>query len=167
MRQVITLLLILTISEICFSQVLCDTISNGIFTVLENPAKPNLTDAELEEKLNNSIKPSLFDNYKVEYIYIYYIVNCKGESFNYKLYSRKDGKVKLDTVSDFQQHIISSMQSLLSFTPAIFKYRKGNKMVEKNVDFQSAYTMKISKNRIHILNEKEKKRHIKQTKKNK
>ncbi|HLN53654.1 MAG TPA: hypothetical protein VK212_08090 [Lentimicrobium sp.] len=144
------------------AQTLCDTKSEMVWFILEHPPIPNLTDNELEIKLNSVIDPSLLESYKADYLYITFFVNCKGEDFNYKLAKRQDGKVQKDSLSNFQEVFLSQMQSLLSWFPGTKEFFEKGKPIEKTVDFQGSYTILVDGSKFHILNEKEKKKHFEQ-----
>lgn len=144
-----------------FSQTWCDTSDSQIFTYLEHPPQPTITDAELELKLNSIIDPSALDKYHADYLYVIFSVNCKGEDFNYKLAKLSDGLTKLDTTSDFQRVFLSNFKSFASWSPGRFTFYEKGKPFEKPVDFQGSYTIRVDGNRLHILNEKKKKKHFK------
>ena len=162
MRTTILLIVALLIIDTLSAQTLCDTKSGMILFAAEHPPKPNLTDNELEVKLNSFIDPSLLESYKADYLYITFVVNCKGEDFNYKLSKRQDGKAQKDSLSNFQEVFLTKMQSLLTWSPATIEIREKGKQIEKAVDFQGSYTIRIDGSKFHILNEKEKKKHFEQ-----
>ena len=162
MRRTILFILALLTIETVSAQTLCDTKSGMIFSALEHPPKPNLTDKELETSLNSIIDPTLIENYHADYLVIIFSVNCKGEDFNYWLSKRQDGKFQKDSLSNFQQEFLSKIQSLLSWSPGTKTIKEKGKLIEKAVDFQGSYTIRIDGNKFHILNEKEKQKHYKQ-----
>jgi len=156
-RTILLIIALLTIHTVS-SQTLCDT-RRGIYSALEHPPKPNLTENELEIALNNTIDPTLIENYHSDYLYIIFYVNCKGEDFNYWLAKRQDGKVQKDSLSSFQQEFLSKIQSLLSWSPGTLPIIEKGKLIEKAVDFQGSYTIRVDGNKFHILNEKEKQKY--------
>jgi hypothetical protein len=158
-RIILSLTVLLTINTIT-AQTLCDTRSGMVFIVVDHPPKPNLTDRELENRLNSVIDPILLESYKTDFCYITYFVNCKGEDFNYKLLVRKDDKFQIDSISNFQHVFLSNMQSLLSWSPGLMEHFEKGKKIEKAVDFQGSYSIRIEGNKLYILNEKEKKKHF-------
>ncbi len=162
MRKTILLIIALFTIDTLSAQVLCDTNSRMIYIFTEHPPIPNLTDNELESKLNSLIDPSILERYKADYLYITFIVNCYGEDFDYKLAKQQDGKAQKDTLSDFQEVFLNKMQSLLTWSPATRDIKEKGKQIEKAVDFQGTYTIRIDGSKFHILNEKEKKKHFKQ-----
>jgi hypothetical protein len=131
---------------------------------LEHPPEPTITDTDLESQLNDIIDHNLLHEYNADYLYVTFFINCKGEDFNYKLAKFVDGRTTLDTISNFQTTFLSELQSLCSWTPAQFTFYEKGRPVEKPVDFQGSYTIRVDGDRLHILNEKEKKKHFKKKK---
>jgi hypothetical protein len=161
MKPALLLTTLLLISAIGSSQILCDTSNQLIYTFLEHPPQPTLTNAELELNLNNSIDQTSLDKYNADYLYVTFFINCNGEDFNYKLAKLSDGLTKMDTTSDFQKSFLFDFQSIASWTPGRFTFYEKGKPVDRPVDFQGRYTIRVDGNRLHILNEKEKKKHFK------
>ena len=162
MRKIILIIIALLTIDSLSAQTLCDTRSGMICIAAEHPPKPNLTDNELEKELNSFIDPSLLESYKADYLYITFLVNCKGEDFDYKLAKRQDGKAQKDSLSNFQEVFLTKMQSLLTWSPATIEIKEKGKQIEKAVDFQGSYTIHFDGSKFHILNEKEKKKHFEQ-----
>jgi len=156
------LIIALLILNILSAQTLCDSKSGMVYSALEHPPKPNLTDRELENRLSSVIDPALLESYKTDYFYITFFVNCKGEGFNYKLRVRKGDKFQIDTISNFQHVFLSNMQSLLSWSPGQMEYFENGKQIDEAVDFQGSYSIRIDGNKLHILNKKKIKKHYKQ-----
>lgn len=94
------------------SQTLCDTANHDqeveLFVVSENMPFPNLTSTELEEILNSSIQLTNYSSLP-EKIAITFIINCKGEAFDYKFH------VALD--QDLQNKIENLLKTRLIWTP--------------------------------------------------
>lgn len=165
MKTIILLIVAFLTIDTLLAQTLCDTRSGMIWVAVEHPPKPNLTDKELSIKLNSFIDPKLLDSYKSDFLVITYIVNCKGEDFNYKLANEQNGKVQKDSLSNFQEVFLTKMQSLLSWSPGTIEIKENGKQIEKAVDFQGSYTIRIDGSKFHILNAKEKKKHFSQKQK--
>lgn len=153
-----TFLLIITTG---FSQTVCDTTGNRIYAYLEHPPQPTITDAELELKLNSTISPTSLANYHADFLYVTFIINCKGEDFDYKLAKRSDGLLFQDSTSEFQRTFLSNFQSFATWKPGLNTVNEKGKTVEKPVDFQGSYTLRVDDNKLHILNKKEKNKHFK------
>ncbi len=148
-----------------FSQTLCDTSSQKIWAVLEHPPQLTIAAKDFEIKLNSAIDQTSLDKYKADRLYVTFFVNCKGQDFNYKLAKLSDGLTKLDTTSDFQKIFLSELQSIVSWTPGLFTFRQNGKEVERPVDFQGSFTIRVDGNKLHILNVKENQKYFMNKKK--
>ena len=144
-----------------FSQTLCDTTNQKIWIVLEHPPQLTIADADLEIKLNSAIDPTLLANYNANFLYVTFFINCIGQDFNYELFKQADGLTKIDTISDFQKMFLSEFQSIASWTPGLFTFHKNGKEMQRPVDCQGSFTIRVDGNKLHILNEKEKQKHFK------
>jgi len=131
---------------------------------LEHPPQPTITDAELELKLNSTISPTSLANYHADYLYVTFIINCKGEDFDYKLAKRSDGLLIQDSTSEFQLAFLSNFQSFATWKPGLNTVMEKGKPVEKPVDFHGSYILKVEGNKLHILNTQEKKKYFKSKK---
>ena len=167
MKQVIILMIFIWPGFIGFAQTPCDTNEKFIWVNSDFPPQSGISIAELEIKLNNTIDPDLLNNYDADYLYVTFNVNCHGEDFNYRLAKSFKGKIIEDTVSNFQKKLLSEMKSITSWTPGriLFEYQNG-KPVYFPADFQCSYVIKMEENKIHILNEKEKKKKFMNQRKN-
>ena len=159
MRAILLLSTFLLILTSGFSQSLCDT--SKIFTILDHPPKPRITDADLELKLNSAIDSTLLVKYNADYLYVTFYVNCNGEGFNYKLAKFADGLTKLDSSSDFQKTFLSTFQSFISWSPGLFTLYEKGKPVTTPANCYSSYIIRVDDNKFHILSEKEKQKHFK------
>jgi hypothetical protein len=128
---------------------------------LEHPPQPTITDAELELKLNSTISPTSLANYHADYLYVTFIINCKGEDFDYKLVKRSNGLLLQDSTSEFQRTFLSNFQSFATWKPGLNTVMEKGKPIEKPVDFQGSYTLRVDDNKLLILNKKEKNKHFK------
>lgn len=144
------------------AQTYCDTINRMIYLTFEHPPKPNLTESELEIRLNSALDSTLLRSYKADFFIVTFYVNCNGEGFNYKLATRVGDRFQYDTISNFQKVFLSLMQSSLSWSPGIIIYNYRGKQYEKAVDCPGSYSIRVDGNKLHILNEKENKKHLKQ-----
>ena len=157
MRRTISLIILLLAIDAISAQTLCNN-RNLVFIPVDYRLEANLTDKELEINLNTLIDPSLLEGYKADYLFITFIVNCKGEDFEYKLSKLQDGKFLKDSLSNFQEVLLSKMQLWLTWTPMTMKTIEKGKMIEKAEDCQGSYIIRIDRNKFHILNEKEKRK---------
>ena len=166
MKDVLTIALIFGFFNL-FGQERCDTVSNQIWTVLENPPQMNLSKENLEEKLNISLKKDLGGLENVSFIYALYYVNCNGEDYKYQIATLKNGKTVVDSTSQFSESIINLLKEELQFEPGYFEIKKKNKIEKKTVDFQGSLTIRFDESKFHILDEKELQKHFKKKKKKK
>jgi hypothetical protein len=127
----------------------------------DNPPKSSLTDIELETKLNNSIDIASIKFDQPANLFVTYIINCNGEDIDYKLFRVVKHLIKLDTVSELQRILLTNIQSSVSWSPAYYLIAKNEKQIEKYVDFQGAYAIRIDNNLLHILNEREENKYFK------
>ena len=161
MKTPLLLLILFLLSVTGYSQSLCDTTNGMAFAFSEQPPKPRMTDRDLETSLNSSIDMASLNVDHADYLFVMFIINCKGEDFNYKLAKRVNGLTKVDSTSELHKNLLDNIQTLQSWTPGLhYKFIK-NKRVQVPVDFQGAYTIQINKNKLHILTETEKKKHFK------
>jgi hypothetical protein len=166
MKPHLLLLTFLIFSMTGYSQFRCDTTTDMITTYLrDNPPKPLMTDIELETKLNNSIDVAAFNINEAAYFYVIYLINCKGEDFNYTLYINTKTTNTLDTISEFSKKLRDNIQSLQSWTPGIYKDVKNGKTFDRPVDFQGSYALRVDNNRLHILTEGEMRKRLKNKRK--
>lgn len=121
------------------SQTLCDTTSHDgeveLFVVSENMPVPNLTANDMEDILNNSVQPTNYSNLP-EKIPITFIINCKGETFDYKFH------VELD--KDLQNKIEILLKTKLVWTPGLHKGFP--------VDFSKSLMIKVQNSQFSIQN---------------
>ncbi|MBU1369584.1 MAG: hypothetical protein KJ578_04140 [Bacteroidetes bacterium] len=113
-----------------FGQNKCDTTQYGeneeIFVIVEIMPTPNITSKQLEIILNSSIDLNEYPDDLKKPIYITFIINCKGEDFNYKFHTQIDQKlqVKLNNI----------LKSNLNWTPA---YHNGEPVdISKNIKIE-------------------------------
>ena len=164
MKQTLLFITFLLIITTGFSQTVCDTTGNRIYAYLEHPPQPTITEAELELKLSSTISPTSLANYHADYLYVTFIINCKGEDFDYKLAKRSDGLLIQDSTSEFQLAFLSNFQSFATWKPGLNTVMEKGKPVEKPVDFHGSYILKVEGNKLHILNTQEKKKYFKSKK---
>jgi hypothetical protein len=149
------------------AQTQCDT-NRQIFIFLEHPHHPpkmNISEDDLEIFLNTNVSKTDEKLKDVEFIYLMYYINCRGEDYKYQIALFKNGKTNVDSTSSFSHSLTKLLKSKLEFTPAYLEYISPNKTLRDSVDFQGAKTIQFKENYFHVLNEKENKKHFK--KKNK
>jgi hypothetical protein len=130
-----------------FSSVIGQTLCDGslidstshIFSVVETMPKPNLLKKQLEPILNSSINLAKYGLAEGTKIYLGFIVNCKGEDFDYKV---------LRPVNDaFEEKLISVIQSNLEF--------KNGSQRGHAVDVALTYQIVVKNGSLNILDEQE------------
>lgn len=167
MKNLFILIIFLFLTSGIQAQTQCDT-NKQIFRFLappHHPPKMNLSKEELETFLNSNISKTEEELKDVEFIYLMYYVNCKGEDYKYQIAKLKNGKTKIDSTSKFDYTLEQLLKNKLQFTPGYLEYKTINKIKRDSVDYQGSLTIQLIESRFHILNEKEEKKHFK--KKNK
>ena len=127
----------------------------------------NLTLESLETTLNSNLSGDLEGLENVEYIYVIYYVNCKGEDYDYTIATFKNGKTAIDSTSNFSSEISELLKTTLEFEPGYLDLSTRNKQDLRMVDAQDNLTIEYSDNRFHVMNEKEIKKHWKRKNKKK
>jgi hypothetical protein len=138
-KQIILTISILFISKFLLGQSSCD--SNSVFTISEVPPYPKITYEQIESNLNKEIS---LDNYALSengLVEIRFIINCQGESLNYKMLSKFNPEL-------FKR--ISQTLKNISWTPA--------KQGTRNVDCWKTLTITLKEGKFKILGEKDLKR---------
>ena len=130
-------------------QTRCDTTDTGIFIITEVPPMPNITYEQLESLLNTSIDINEYTALDENWIYLSFIINCKGEDFDYEILRQIDKRL--------QDKLIQIIKSNVSWTPA--------KQRGESVDFQKNIYIKIEGNQFKILDQENKKQKKKKRKK--
>jgi hypothetical protein len=128
-------------------QTRCDTLQKEIFIATDMPPIPSISYNHLVTILNNTINLKDFNTLEGS-IYINFIINCKGEDFDYKTLKSMDDKL--------MEELFKTIKSNLTWTPA-----QHNK---KTVDFSETLIIKIEDGRfakIFDSNETSKKKKIK------
>jgi len=125
------------------------------------PPTPSVTDAELEVLLNNSISVSTLEKGIEGYLYVSFTINCKGEDFNFKLHRTVKGRFEEDTTSTLVKTLLNTIQSIVSWTPPLKEDVKNGIPFQRPVDFKMSYLIRIDEDRLHILDEKEKRKYHK------
>jgi hypothetical protein len=108
-------------------QTRCDTLHKEIFIATEELPKPSISYDQLALILNNSINLNDYNPLQENIIYISFIINCKGQDFDYKTLKPID-----NNLTDI---LFKSIKSNLTWTPA-----KQNK---QEVDIQKTLILKI------------------------
>ena len=142
MKFLFAITLLLAAKILC-SQSRCDgnEEESPIFLITEVMPVPNIQFEQLEGILDNSINLNSFVRPAENMIYVSFIINCKGEDFNYKVVQPTD----ID--SNLRGILISTIQSNLNWTSAVHN--------GKAVDIQYQITIKSEGNKFNILSGKE------------
>jgi hypothetical protein len=136
-KQIILTISILFISRFLLGQSSCD--SSAVFIIAEEPPLPNITYEQIEATLNNAITIDHFILPSSNLIKIRFIINCQGETFNYRMLS------PLDT--ELFNKISQTLKATVSWTPA--------KQAHKNVDIWKTLTISSKNGKLKILGEKD------------
>jgi len=124
-------------STLLSGQSLCDTtLQNNIWVATLEPPTSSVPYDQLVLILNKTIDLSDY-NAPEENIYINFIINCKGEDFDYKSLKPIDNRLV--------EAIVKTLRSNLTWTPA-----KHNK---QNVDFGQTLTIKIENGKFRELSD--------------
>jgi hypothetical protein len=115
-------------------QTRCDTIQKEIFIATEELPRPSISYDQLALVLNSSINLNDYNPPKENIIYISFIINCKGEDFNYKTLKPID-----NNLTDI---LFKTIKSNLTWIPA-----KQNK---QEVDIQKTLIIRIENGKFHI-----------------
>ena len=118
----------------------CDT-SNVIFVFTDVPPKIDKSFNELEMIINREINLNAYNLSEKDFA-ISFIINCKGEDFDYKVLKSND--------DDFNKVLTECFMRNIYCTPA----EHGG----KKVDFSFVLSIRIDQNRINILDDKEMKK---------
>jgi len=136
-KQIILTILILCISKFLLGQSSCD--SSALFIIAKEPSLPNITYEQIEATLNNTMTIDHFVLPRNNLIKIRFIINCQGETFNYRMLS------PLDT--ELFKKITQTLKATVSWTPA--------KQAHKNVDIWKTLTISSKNGRFKIMVEKD------------
>jgi hypothetical protein len=139
--NLLTILVVLT-GTIVLGQTRCDTIGDDIFFVTEEMPKLNISIDQLEDILNNSIDLNKYSRPDGNVIYVNFIINCKGEDFDYKIIRPVD--------KGLEKQLLSILETSMIWTPA--------KQRNKPVDFSKSFEIRLDGNRFNVLDENEQKR---------
>ena len=153
-RSQLTFIILLLNFSYINGQTLCDgslpDSTKNIFVITDTMPEPNLLKSELEPILNSSINLTKYNLVEGTNIYLGFIVNCKGEDFDYKI---------LRPVNDaFERNLISVTKSNLTF--------KNGSQIGRPVDVSLTYHIIVENGMLNILDDDEiKKRNHKKRKK--
>jgi hypothetical protein len=105
----------------------------------DEPPKMNMSFQDLEKIINNEIWTTDYQINGYPIIHLSFIINCKGEHFDYKVLDYKN--------QDFNKRLIDCIMNNIAWTPARHRGIP--------VDFSFMFTIKLQKNFINILDKKE------------
>jgi hypothetical protein len=123
-------------SALLSGQSRCDTLQKEIWVATKEPPRPSVSYDQLVLILNKTIDLSNYDAPK-ENIYINFIINCKGEDFDYKSLKSIDNRL--------MEVIVKTLRSNLTWIPA--------KHNNQNVDFGQTLTIKIENGKFRELSD--------------
>jgi len=150
-KAFILLIIGLLISFNSEGQSRCDTVSEEIFFWLEEMPESGISLDELEIKINEVLNPEDFNIENDVSFYVFFIINCKGEDFEYQVYG-------LDN-EEFNKKLIGFLKEFTNWAPPKLHD-------DIRVDVKSSYSIKVQDNSFNILDEKEQKRENKRKRKN-
>jgi hypothetical protein len=104
------ILIVLTLSCYCtFGQTLCDgsmpDSTTNMFIITEVMPKQSLEGDQMDFMLNNSINIGQYNLTDGTSIYLHFIVNCRGECFNYSVLRPVNNPFEEKLISVFQTNI--------------------------------------------------------------
>lgn len=123
-----------------YGQSYCDT-KAGPFIVCEETPLPNISFNQLEEIINNSIDVKNENLSDGDIIRIFFIINCKGEDFNYRTLQPADSSLK---------------DKLFNIIHSNMKWTAG-KQAGREIDFQQQIPLSVANGKFVIMNDKDKK----------
>jgi len=133
-------IVILSTRNELYAQSYCDT-SAGPFVVCEEPPLPNISFSQLEDIINSSIDLKNEHINEGDIIRIFFIINCKGEDFNYRTLQPADSTLK--------DKLFKTIHSNIKWT--------AGKQAGRKIDFQQQILLSIVNGKVVILNENDKK----------
>ncbi len=136
-KQTFLIIIIFLATNSLHGQTRCDTINKDIFVFLEHPPTPNISYKELEQILNVSVNLNDFFRPEGNIIYLNFIINCKGKTFNY------DALQPINNI--LLEKIIQTLESNLNWTPGIHN--------NKPVDFAKTLVISTEGGKFKILHE--------------
>jgi hypothetical protein len=142
---ILSLITILAISNVIkrndlYGQSSCDT-SASPFVLCEDPPLPSISYSQLEEIFNSSIDIKNEHINDGDIIRIIFIINCKGEDFNYRSLQRVD--------TTLMDNLFKLIHSNMKWTPG----RQGG----RKIDFQQTIPISIENGKFRILSDNDKK----------
>lgn len=129
---ILTIIVLLT-SNGLKGQTCCD--SSGVFFICEELPLPSISLSQLEEILNSSIDIKNEHINDGDIIKLIFIINCKGEDFNYKTLQPIDSTLKAQ--------LIQNIHSNIKWTPGQQAHRK--------IDFWQTLSISIENGKFRIL----------------
>ncbi|MCK5029399.1 MAG: hypothetical protein KAR57_07190 [Bacteroidales bacterium] len=120
----------------------CDTVSEDIILWLEKMPERGISIDELEIKINEVLTPHDFRIENDVVFYVFFIINCKGEDFDYQVYNL-DNKI-------FNEKLIEYLKEFTNWAPPMLH--------DRSADMQASYSIKVHDNSFNILDEKERRR---------
>ncbi|MCD4696756.1 MAG: hypothetical protein K8S16_11005 [Bacteroidales bacterium] len=143
MKIILTTFHLLIFSAL-FGQSLCDTTTEpNVFVYLEQMPSSNITFGQLEKMISESIDLMNYNLSEGDTFYISFLINCKGEDFNYKISNLENEDLKRSLKKIFKEN--------LDWDQPIHHYKTAQgKEVEKPVDFKKNLKLIIENNQIYI-----------------
>lgn len=139
-RTLLAIIFLFFIYNSLYGQRRCDSSRvDKIFIITEIMPKSNITLDELETLLNQEINANEFSVLQGTMIYLSFIINCKGESFDYKFLRPVDEKL--------QDKLLTIIKTNINWKPGSQNGRL--------VDVQLTISIKFENNKFIVQNKKE------------
>jgi hypothetical protein len=123
-----------------YGQSYCDT-KAGPFVVCEEPPPPNISFGQLEDIPNSSIDVKNEHINEGAIIRIFFIINCKGEDFNYRTLQPADSTIK--------DKLFKTIHSNMKWT--------AGEQAGRKIDFQQQILLNIVNGKFLVLNDNDNK----------
>jgi len=124
------------------AQTRCDTLDESIFFVTEVLPEPSISLSQLSSVLNTSIDLNKYQVPNGFSIYVNFIINCKGEDFNYRV-------IKPEQIDEnLERELLTTIQNTLTWSPAM---QRG-----KGVDFSKTINILVENNQLNIIENSQK-----------
>ncbi|MFZ1332374.1 MAG: hypothetical protein WAR83_09295 [Flavobacteriales bacterium] len=133
----------------------------------ENPPKPRPSFESLNSGLNDALNGQTEGIEDVDFIYILYFVNCKGEGYDYQIAKHQNGTTARDTTSQMSIALREYLKSTLTYEPGFFMVKEGREEIPHYIDFQGAFMVKVEEGVLSVLDDKQNAKHFKKKAKRK
>lgn len=144
LNLIYTGIICIILTQNSYGQSRCDTTSGTIAYLLENIPECNVSIDDLEIKINNTFNPRDYDIPNDLKFYIHFIINCKGEDFEYRVYNLEN--------ETFNKQLIDLIQGETKWSSLTSNNRP--------IDIGYSYTIIVEKEEFNLLNTKGRERKL-------